>query len=164
MHTAVRGALCQFQWTAEDMGPAETGEQGCSSPAYVCVCVSNCHTYAHTHTYTLPPPLYLPFPLFPIPPFTNLFPSLLPPSPSPLPSPLSPCFFVPLLILSSPPSPPGAVLENTWGYIASTAILTNHIWWHLVAAMDLWGSGTCDRRDITCRSSKHTIALVLEQL
>lgn len=44
----------------------------------VCVCVSNCHTCALTHT--LPPPLYLPLPLFPISPFTNLFPSLLPPS------------------------------------------------------------------------------------
>ena len=103
------------------------------------------YTYMYTHTHA-------PLPLFPILPFTNLFPSSssLPPilsSPLPYPTlPFSPC----------------AVLENMWVYIALTAILTNLIWWHLVAAMDLWGSGTCDRRDTTYRSSKLTTALVLE--
>ena len=105
------------------------------------------YTYMYTHAHA-------PLPLFPIPPFTNLFPSSssLPPIPSsPLPYP-------------TPPFSPHAVLENTWVYIALTAILTNLIWWHLVVAMGPWGSGTCDRRDITCRLSKHTAALVLEWL
>ena len=145
------------------MGPADTGEQACSSPAYVCVCMSKLsYTCMYTHT-LVPPPSYL----------SPSYLSLLSPISSPPPPPcrLAPSSLLltpysllfPLLIPSSSPFSPCAVLENTWVYIASTAILTNLIWWHLVAAMGPWGSGTCDRRDITYRSSKHTKALVLER-
>ena len=102
--------------------------------------------HVHTYTCTSPP---LPYPSFHQSLSSS---SSLPPIPSsPLPYPTA-------------PFSPCAVLENMWVYIASTAILTNLIWWHLVAAMGPWGSGTCVRWDITYRSSKHTTALVLEWL